>query len=455
MSTSSVQTPIVLGDLKAIVELSASGDSAGPQWWRNKKQAGLQNLQNEGFPSLRAEDWKYTDVTQLLGLRLGLPDTSPSAHGLTAQALIDANVTLPDAKIELVFVDGRFDANLSKGHNLLPDNAFVGSVAEAWKHCGEDLARHIGANRSEKETPFAHLNAALMSDGACIFVPKGCAPAETVHVIFLCAESEKQAHPRNLFVVDANAELSFVESWCSLQDGRTFTNPVTEVYLGDNAKCKHHVWQRLSDDTFLTSQTSVYQQRDSVYQHHGIWLGASLCRNDLRVYLRGSGAESRLDGLYVGRKSQHIDNHTYIHHEVPHCRSAELYKGILDDKSHGVFNGVVYVHPGASQSDAQQGNHNLLLSPEATIDTKPQLEIFNDDVKCAHGSTVGQLEPNSLFYLRSRGISQEQAERMLTNAFAGDVVEAIDSPLLKSRAYEIVNARLAELAHAQGEDQTA
>ena len=211
----------------------------------------------------------------------------------------------------------------------------------------------------------------------------------------------------------------------------------------------------MNDNTYLTSQTSVYQQRNSTYQHHGIWLGAKLCRNDLRVYLRGGGADSRLDGLYVGRKTQHIDNHTYIHHEVPHCRSAELYKGILDDQSHGVFNGVVYVHPGASQSDAQQGNHNLLLSERATIDTKPQLEIFNDDVKCAHGSTVGQLDPNSLFYLRSRGISQEQAERMLTNAFAGDVVEAISLPTLKARAYEIVNERLAELAHAQGEDQTA
>ena len=216
MSTSSMQAPIVLGDLKAIADLHASVDSAGPQWWRNQKEAGLQRLQNEGFPSLRVEDWKYTDVSQLLGLRLGLPGPSKVGTSLSPQALLETGIALADAKIELVFVDGRFDPSLSKGQSLLPEHAFVGSVVDAWEHCGEELAQHIGSKRNENETPFAHLNAALMSDGACIFVPKGCALEEIVYVIFLCAELEKQSHPRNLFVVDMNATLIFVEFWCSL-----------------------------------------------------------------------------------------------------------------------------------------------------------------------------------------------------------------------------------------------
>lgn len=451
MTTANAQAPALLGDLDAISQLHADSVVLGPSWWQEKRQSGLAQLRSEGFPSCRVEAWKYTDVAPLLGLRLGLPAAS---HTLAEKDLETEDARLPHAAIELVFVNGRFDEGLSKGLTLLPANAFVGPVSEAWLRHGERMAATMDGAKSQKETPFAWLNASLMTDGACVYLPKNCIIEQTLHFVFLTSGNDQQTHPRNLFVLEENAQAKLLESWCSVGGGRGrgYVNPVTDVYLGANAKLSHNVWQRLGEETYLTTQTSVSQQRNSSYQHHGIWLGAALCRNDLRVYLQGPGALCQLDGLYITHGTQHIDNHTYIHHEVPHCQSAELYKGILDDDSHGVFNGVVYVHPGASQSDAHQGNHNLLLSPNASIDTKPQLEIFNDDVKCSHGSTVGQLDPNSLFYLRSRGVAQAQAERMLTNAFAGDVIEALNDSELKTRAYEIVNARLALLARGVKED---
>lgn len=416
--------------------------SAGPAWLNELRTVGLERFVHEGFPTKKREAWRYTDVSAV--------EETPFVPAERARAEVReqdlAGLRLEGAATELVFVNGRLSDELSR-MGALPKGAFAGALSVALEERGELVSSHLGKIAPSEGAPFAALNTAFVEEGAFVFVPKGKAVAGPIHLVFVgkAEGDDVETHPRNLIVLAEGAEATVVETWISSGQRRAFANVVSEVVVSENASLEHHLWQRHGAGTFHIGCLAVRQERDSRYQSHAYWLGGALSRNDLTVALEGPGAECRLHGLYVASSAQHIDNHTLIDHKAPHCTSAELYKGVLDERGHGVFNGIVYVRPGASKSDAQQANHNLLLSEDASVDTKPQLEIFNDDVKCSHGSTVGQLDDEALFYLRSRGVARAEAERMLTTAFASAVVEAIADEGLRERVYAFVNERLAEL----------
>jgi Fe-S cluster assembly protein SufD len=266
-----------------------------------------------------------------------------------------------------------------------------------------------------------------MQDGAYVYVPRGCVVDVPIHLVFLSLSHGDVivSHPRNLLVFEENTQATVIESYIGLGQDVYFTNAVTECVLGQNATVEHCRLESESTSAFHIGTLQVQQARSSNVVSHAIASGGALARHDINVVLDGEGGENTLNGLFMATAQQHIDNHTRIDHVRPHCTSRELYKGILDGKGRGVFNGKVVVHKDAQQTDAMQTNKNLLLSQDASIDTKPQLEIFNNDVKCSHGSTIGRLDENSLFYLRTRGIEEAEARRLLTYAFASELVARI------------------------------
>jgi Fe-S cluster assembly protein SufD len=275
---------------------------------------------------------------------------------------------------------------------------------------------------------FTALNAAFMHDGAVVQIANGVEVDRPIHLLFVtdATAAKGMMHPRNLIMVGKNAKATVIESYVSTSDAMYFTNAVTEVSLADGATLQHYKMQREGSRAFHVSTTEANQARDSHYVSFSFAIGGALARSNVYTTLDGDGGGATLNGLFMLDGQQHSDHQTQIIHAKPNCFSRELYKGILDDRSHGVFNGKVYVHPIAQKTDGKQTNNNLLLSETAQVDTKPQLEIFADDVKCTHGATVGQIDQVALFYLKSRGIDASLARRLLTYAFAAGVLETIE-----------------------------
>ena len=285
------------------------------------------------------------------------------------------------------------------------------------------LARHA----KFQEHAFTALNTAFLQDGVFLSVPKGKVIAEPIELLFVSTTPGEGtvSHPRNLVVVGPGAQLTLIETFVGLDENVYFTNAVTEIVAGEGAVIDHYKIQRESVEAFHIATTQIYQTRGSNFSSHFVSLGGSLVRNEINVVLDGENCECTLNGLYLANGTQHVDCHTVIDHAKPHCNSHELYKAVLDGKGHGVFNGKIFVRQDAQKTDAKQTNQTLLLSNDATINTKPQLEIFADDVKCTHGATVGQLQEEQLFYLRTRGIGLQEARSLLTFAFANDIVGRI------------------------------
>jgi Fe-S cluster assembly protein SufD len=279
---------------------------------------------------------------------------------------------------------------------------------------------------SGDDTPFFDLNEAFLVDGAFIHVPRGIVLERPVHLVFLTSSGEPVVtHPRTVIVGEAKSQLSVIESYGGSDSAVYWTNAVTQVAAHEGAVIDHYKLQRESASAFHMASLGYVQERSSTVSNHSLSLGARLARHDIRAELDGEGADVTLNGLYVVKDSQHVDHHTVIDHRVPHCTSRELYKGVLDDTSSGVFNGRVIVRADAQKTDSMQSNKNLLLSDDALVNTNPQLEINADDVKCAHGATIGQLDPEAMFYLRTRGIAQDDARRILTEGFMADVSDRI------------------------------
>jgi Fe-S cluster assembly protein SufD len=349
------------------------------------RQAGIAAFGQLGFPGPRDEDWKFTSLAPL------------HRHAFPHEA---APPVLPAA----------------------PQGAVVCSLAEGLaKHGAEPFLGRIADHRS---LPLVALNTAFLSEGVFIRVPQGVACEEPILI-----DHPPGGFRRVLIVVEAGAQVAVAERFAGT--GVYFTCAVTEAHVGESASLDHYKSQRESGEAFHLGTLAVQMERASRFSTHYLGLGGALVRHEARVLFRGEGAEATVNGLYQAAGSQHLDNHTVIDHAVPHCASHELYKGILDGKSHGVFNGKIFVRQDAQKTDAKQSNQTLLLSDEATINTKPQLEIFADDVKCTHGATVGQLDEGQLFYLRSRGIGEAQARALLTFAFANDVVSRVKVPALR------------------------
>jgi Fe-S cluster assembly protein SufD len=322
----------------------------------------------------------------------------------------------------------------------------VGSLAEALRGNGELLPGHLARHAPVEGSPFTALNTAGFRDGGLVHVPAGLDLERPVHLVYVTtADAEGTAiHPRNLIVVERGAKASVIESYVTLAPGGVYwTNPVTEVSAAAGSWLEHTRIQRESERAYHVGLTHVEQQRDSHYRSFSMAMGAALARHNLHVRLNDENIETLMYGLYLTRGEQVVDNHTAIFHDQPNCRSWEVYKGVLDGRSRAVFNGKVFVRPEAQKTDAKQTNRNLLLSDTAKVDTKPQLEIFADDVKCTHGATVGRLDDVALFYARSRGIPQVAAERLLTYAFAAEVIDEVALEPVRLELDRLVRERLA------------
>jgi Fe-S cluster assembly protein SufD len=395
-----------------------------PAWLFALRKAGLARFAELGFPTLRDEDWRFTNVAPIANLPFK-PVFEPLMEGLEPERIAKATFGQLEAA-RLVFVDGHCVGELS-APGPLPPGVVVGSLAGALAGESGLLEKRLGCWAQDEAGPFAALNTAFFQDGAFILVPPGKVLETPVHLLFISTAKETGAtsHPRNLFLMGAGSQATVLESYVSLGDAPSFTNVVTELVLDEGAVVEHCKFQDEGLNAFHIAALHLRLGPRSNLTSHSIATGAKLSRNNIRACLAGAGVQCVLNGLYLTRADQLADHHMVVEHAAPHCASHEYYNGILDGRSRGVFHGRILVRPGAQKTDAKQTNKNLLLSEDATVDTKPQLEIYADDVKCTHGATVGQLNEESIFYLRSRGLAAETARRMLIHAFAGEIIERI------------------------------
>ncbi len=393
------------------------------------RQAGIASLAATGFPSLRLEAWRLTDVEPILRARY--------QHGASGggRAITAADVT-PHRYADcacLVLVDGRFRPELSDLSGL-PAGLEVGGLAEALHRPGSGALEALGrvARFGDPAQAFVALNSAFLQDGAYLRVPRRLEVERPVQVLLLASGGGLASYPRNLFVAEEGSRVTVIESFVSLGEEAHFSCPVTEIAVGDAANVDHYRVQKENRAAHHVAALYLRQGRDSHFDSHSVMHGGALVRNDVVAFLDAEGVSCTLNGLYVISGKQHVDNQMLVEHAMPHGYSHELYKGILDEEARANFLGKIHVHPGAQQTDAVQANRNLILSKGAIAHSNPQLEIFADDVKCTHGSTVGQLDPDAVFYLRSRGIGQEAARSILTYAFAADIVERIKVPAVRA-----------------------
>jgi len=403
-------------------------------WLRQARAEAIGRFSQQGFPTLHDEEWKYTSVASIEKGRFNILPTA-SDNLLAPQVALHA---LPDSHL-LVFVNGRLDPGLSRPGRL-PPGTVLSSLAyqlEQDQDWPEDtLVTYPPAS------PFADLNLAFMADGAYVRLPPEATLAAPIQLLFITSEANLAVQPRNLLVAGAGSSASIVEQHVALGESSYFTNAVTDIVVGSGATLEHHKLQQESPAAFHIATVNVAQAAKSRFTSTAFALGARLARTGIAVKLLAEDASCTLDGLYLSDGRQHVDHHTWIDHQKPRCTSRQLYKGILNGASRAVFNGRVVVHPDAQGSDALQTNHNLLLSENAEIDTKPQLEIWADDVKCSHGATVGQLDENQVFYLRARGIAEASARAMLTRAFAKEIIDRVGPLSLQERLDQLLQDKL-------------
>ncbi|MGH9936123.1 MAG: Fe-S cluster assembly protein SufD, partial [Blastocatellia bacterium] len=426
--------------------LARTREGRDPVWLAHLREKAGEAFESLDFPTTRVEEWKYTNVAPILKVAYREP-FDPGLNGLGKLTVgeIEPFTFAESRDSQLVFVNGSFARGLSSvaGVAALPGGCVAGALDEI-PHEHANVARdHLAAYADYRESAFIALNTASIGDGAFVYIPAGKAVETPIHLLFIStAEEPVVSHPRVLIVAGAGAIATIVESYVSLGEEVYFTNAVTEVVVGEGACINHYRLQEESGRAFHIATTQVHQERASDYTSYAISLGAEIARHDLSVELTDENIETTIDGLYVVTGRQHSDNHTTIDHQKPRSVSHQLYKGILDGRSRAVFNGKVFVREGALLTDARQLNKNLLLSPDAHVDTKPQLEIFADDVKCAHGATVGQLEDEELFYLSTRGLTPERARALLTYGFAEDVISKIKLKSVRERLDRITLDKL-------------
>jgi Fe-S cluster assembly protein SufD len=404
-------------------------ESAYPEWVEELRRSAFRRFEEVGFPTPGNEAWRYTGIQPITGtpwLPAATPAGPPPAIPL---AFGDA----------VVFLNGRLVRPLS----ALPRGVRVEGLREALARDPDTLRNNLSRLAPFQTEAFTALNTAGLDEVAVISIARGALVERPIPLVFASEAGAVPtfSHPRALVLAGERSQSSIVEVYTGA--GRYFTNAVTEIALADGAILEHSKFQRESESACHVHAVAVRQGRDSRFTSHNVALGSALARTDLSVILGAEGAECELNGLFVGRGTQHIDNHTLIDHAQPHGRSRELYKGIMDGSSRGVFHGTIIVRPGAQKTDAIQTNKNLLLSRQALVDSTPALEIFADDVKCRHGATTGQLDPAALFYLRSRGIGDEDARALLTYAFASDVAGRIRVSEVRAAVEAELGLRLA------------
>ena len=404
-------------------EMEKGGLPNGKAWIRNLRKRAMARFNELGFPTSRNEEWKYTDVAPIAN------SVFQPARRVVDRLASDAAARAAVKGIEacrLVFVNGYYEPGFSSPRRSL-EGVEIGSLAAALEGEGDWLEPHLARYAGYEEHAFVALNTALMGDGAVLYVPPGRIPTAPIHLLFISVAGPEPAvsHPRILVVIGKGGQASIVESYVGVGEGAYLVNAVTEVVIGENGAAEHYKLQRDGERAYHVATLQAHLAGSANFMSHSVVLGGALTRNEINAVLDGEGCECTLNGLYLASGEQHVDNHTRIDHVKPHGTSRELYKGVLDGKARGIFNGKIYVHKAAHQTDAKQTNKNLLLSRGAWVDTKPQLEIYNNDVKCSHGSTIGQLDQDAIFYLRSRGIGVATARSLLTYAFASEVINRI------------------------------
>jgi Fe-S cluster assembly protein SufD len=419
--------------------------AGSPAWLVPVREAGLARYGELGLPTLAHEDWRFTNVAPVT--RLPFRPALDATDGVTVEQL-QGFAFARQAGTKLVFVNGRFAPNLST-LGALPQGARVGSLAAALEADALFLQQQLGRYAQPADNGFAALNQAYFLDGGFVHVPAGKIVEEPIQFVYVSTASQSGAtfHPRNLVVSEADSQATILESYVSLGGAGYFTNAVTELVAGDNARLEFVKFQDEAADAFHIAAFHGEFGRASNVSVHSFALGAKLSRNNIRTKLAGEGLECVLNGLYLTRGEQLADHHMVVEHAQPHCASHEYFNGILDDKSKGVFHGRILVQQIAQKTDAKQTNKNLLLSDSATANTKPQLEIYADDVKCTHGATIGQLNEESIFYLRTRGLSPDTARQMLIHAFAGEIIERIQCAPVREELDKLVWDRLEANPH--------
>lgn len=423
----------------AFGEFAARASEGEPAWVARLREGAFARFEELGFPTTDEEDWKYTNVASVARAEFMPAEGSAKLESETVEPFVSA-----EAKQScLVFVDGIFSRELSsleaiaEGVSALDLNdALAGERAEV-------LWEHLGRLSGEGSDAFSALNTAFLGGGAFLHVAKGVEAAAPVQLLFVStAETEAATFPRVLVVAERDSRLDIIETYVSVGGAAYLTNAVVEVFVGEGARVTHYKVQDESATAYHVASTRAELSRSSFYDLTTVTLGAQLSRHNIEILLESEGAECRVDGLYIVGTGQHADTHSLIDHRVPNCASRQNYKGILDGRSRAVFNGRVFVREDARGTDAEQSNKNLLLSREARVDTKPQLEIYNDDVKCSHGATVGQLDEEELFYLISRGLHTDLARNLLTYGFAEEVVERIKFESIRAQLDEAILNRL-------------
>ncbi len=398
-----------------------------PSWLSAVREEGRSLFEKMGLPTWRQEEWKYTDVS-MLG-RQDFPVSLPlHSVGRSVEAIDLSRLLLSEdvSPLRLVFVDGFYSPSLSHPAKF-PDGVETGSLGNALKGDHPGVEKHLASYAKASENSFVALNSAFIEDGAWVYIPDGVRLTVPVHLVYFSTGSggPGSSHPRDLVIVGKGSAVTVIEEYIGNVGSVYFSNPVTEIKMGDGAEVEHYKIQRESTDAFHIASIEVKQGEGSRFVSHNLGFGGRLTRNDIHSYLTGAGSSCTFNGLFMIDGARHVDNHTLIHHGAADCRSEELYHGILDNEARGVFNGKIYVEREAQRTDSRQTSRSLMLSTDAVVDAKPQLEIFADDVKCTHGATVGRIDRDSLYYMRSRGISVEEARRMLTHGFARQITDRV------------------------------
>ena len=401
------------------------------------RQAGLDRFKRSGFPTTNEEDWRFTSLKPFTEIPFEI--MTDSGEQLLDQAILDEIAFSQHDTDNLVFIDGHFSDQLSQISDQ-PEGVTVSNLASAF----DIIDNKIGLLSGKDENPLIALNDAFFTDGAWIHIPANHSLSKPVHLVFLStAKKDGQAsHSRNLIIAESNAKGTIIESHISLGHAAASTNVVTESQLEDGSNIEHIKLQDQSPQSIHLASLHSNLGKEARYAFHSFALGAQLSRNNLRMNLAKPGIDCMLNGLYMTRGSQLADHHMIVNHAAPHCDSHEYFNGILYDQSRGVFHGRILVQPEAQKTDAKQTNKNLILSEEATVNTKPQLEIYADDVKCTHGATIGELDKDAIFYLRARGLDTKAAQQMLMHGFTGEIVDRIQHNAIREELNELVWSRL-------------
>jgi Fe-S cluster assembly protein SufD len=411
-------------------------------WLRNLREEAFARFSETGFPTTHDEDWRFTNVTPIARTQFSLAPENTDVSSPDMKPWIFDGVTA-----RLVFVDGHFSPSLSLV-NSLPSAVRISDLKTQIANNPAILEAHLGQYLDVRRDPFCALNTAFAEEGAFVYVAPGAEVDAPIYLLFVSTEQSApvMVHPRNLLLIGQEAQVEIIEEYVSLGSGTVLCNSATELVAGENSTIAHYMIEREHPQAFNISTLRIQQERNANVQSHSVLLGGGIVRNNVHPVLAGEGGECLINGLFVGSGRQHLDNYMYVEHASPHSTSRQFYNGILDGAAHGVFHGRIVVHKNAQKTDAKQTNRNLLLSDDAQIDTKPQLEIYADDVKCTHGATIGQIEENALFYLRSRGIDELSARRVLLAAFANQCVERMKPGVARNHAEGLIEAHLLSLA---------